>query len=625
MRIFLFLALFLVSGNVFSQLGFCTGSKGDPIFQETFGKGIGTGPALPPGVTNYTYVQGDPNDGQYTISSRIGQNNGTWHPGFPQSTISNGRALIVNANDNTAGMFYETSITGLCEATTYEFSAFLMNVYNAASVNVCEGTGIPINVRFEIWDETGTVLLKSGSSGDIPGSRTPKWEQYALVFRSQANQSDVILRMFNNGIGGCGNDLAIDDIIFRSCGDRTEINSSATTEKSIKVCAADTPVNVSLTANPDHSVYSSHAFQWQESQDEVSWQDIPGATNINFTSAPLQSTRYFRVKVAEDAANLNDNLCSSASEAFAVMVAEAPGAPVSLGDVQICEDDPILPLKVEAQADETVLWYTSASAGASIGNGTSFYPETEGTYYAEAIKTGFNCEAGPRTAITFSISGRPEVSDESRQLCTGGAIMLDAGAGNYSYNWNTGETGRSIEVDSPGSYVVTITNANGCSAEKKFEINPVEEAAMGKITSRGATITIEALNAGSFEYSLDGNNFQSSNSFTNMPGGIYIAYIRDLEGCNTVFQEFPHIVVPVFITPNNDGQNDRFELKGVEFFSKSEIQIFDRFGKVLASGSGAGFSWDGTYNGNELPVQDYWYHITIEDFEPLKGHFTLRR
>ena len=145
MKCFQFLLLLLFSAPVFAQLGFCEGSKGDPIFHESFGNGSGTGPALPPGLTNYSYVKGDPDDGQYTISDRIGQDNFTWHSQFPTTTISRGRALVVNASF-TSGQFYRTEINNLCQNTTYEFSAFLMNVYNL-SQTVCENEGIHIKVR----------------------------------------------------------------------------------------------------------------------------------------------------------------------------------------------------------------------------------------------------------------------------------------------------------------------------------------------------------------------------------------------------------------------------------------------------------------------------------------------
>ncbi len=579
---------------------------------------------MPAGTTTYTYFVGDPEDGQYTISSNIGQDIGSWHKTLPSSTISNGKALIVNADDNNAGMFYETNISGLCEATTYEFSAFLMNIYNGAST-VCPGSGIPINVRFEIWDETDSVKLASGSTGDIQGTSYPFWEQYALVFRSGAGQSNVILRMFNNGVGGCGNDLAIDDIIFRSCGDQTEVNLSNSTETSLDVCPPDVPVSVELTATPDNTVYNSHAFQWQESIDNQNWQDIPGETATTFISSPISSTRYFRVKVAEDAVNLQDNLCSSVSEPFAVFVFEEPEAPVSLGDLNICEGNSIPPLEVVTNTDESVRWFESATDGEEIATGNTFVPSEGGTYYAEAFKTGSTCEPGPRTPVTLEIYSVPQVTDEELQLCTGSEVQLDAGAGNFSYDWSTGASSRQINISLPGDYFVTVTNINGCSATKRFEVNTADVAGIADIRSEGSSVIIEPANSGVFEYSLDGINFQQSNFFTNVSGGVYTAYVRDLEKCNTVSEEFPHIVLPQFITPNNDGVNDRFEIKGVGYFNSSEIRIFDRYGKLLAAGNGAGFSWNGTINGKDSPAGDYWYHIFIEGYDPVKGHFTLKR
>ena len=60
--------LFTVS-QLYGQLGFCTGSVGDPVFNEDFGTGLSNGPALPAGLTTYSYVNGTPPDSSFTISS----------------------------------------------------------------------------------------------------------------------------------------------------------------------------------------------------------------------------------------------------------------------------------------------------------------------------------------------------------------------------------------------------------------------------------------------------------------------------------------------------------------------------------------------------------------------------
>ncbi|NJY63705.1 T9SS type B sorting domain-containing protein [Salinimicrobium sp. CDJ15-81-2] len=624
MRFLLLFLLLFTTGNMFSQLGFCTGSKGDPIFHETFGAGAGTGEALPAGVTHYNYVAQIPyTDGEYTITGNTGQNNGNWHS-IPPTTISGGKALIVNAAF-TPGIFYETTISGLCEATTYEFSAFLMNIFNPSN-DACVTNEVPINVKFQILDETGNIVLAEGNTGDVYSSINPVWSQKALTFRSQAGQNKVILKMFNNGVGGCGNDLAIDDIIFRSCGDLTEVTSAGIDEDELVVCPQDVPARVNLTATPDFRVYNTHAFQWQESTDGENWQDLPGETSQEFTSEAIFSTKYFRVKVAEDEVNLDDSFCSSASEAFAVIITGTPMAPVSLGDVTACRGDAIPALRVQILEDENVFWYDAPSGGNLIAAGNpNFIPEEAGTYYAETRKIKSECAASSRTAVTLSLFSKPEVLDESLQLCPEQPLTLDAGAGNYSYLWASGEMTRQIVVVQPGNYFVNITNAQGCSAVKNFEVKTVDVAGISAVRSEGSTVIIIPENSGSFQYSLDGINFKDSNMFTNISGGIYTAYQRDLAGCKTVSKEFPHIVIPKFITPNNDGYNDRFELRGVEYFKASEIRIFDRYGRLVAQGRGEDFSWNGLLHEKELPAEDYWFHIFIDGFDPVKGSFSLLR
>ncbi|WP_081211709.1 hypothetical protein [Salegentibacter sediminis] len=123
MKKLLLFVFFITTSQTYSQLGFCAGSKGHPIFHEDFDGG---GPLLP-GTTSYTFVAGqDPHDGEYTVSDEIGNDIGGWFSYLPNGTISDGNALIVNA-DYTAGQFYEYSVSGLCENTSYEFSAFLLN------------------------------------------------------------------------------------------------------------------------------------------------------------------------------------------------------------------------------------------------------------------------------------------------------------------------------------------------------------------------------------------------------------------------------------------------------------------------------------------------------------------
>ncbi len=623
MKIVLFLLTLLVSLPAFAQLGSCKGSTGDSIFHEDFGSGNASGP-LPVGTTNYNYISRDPEDGQYTVSNRIGQDNGSWHSTLPETAVSGGNALVVNASF-TSGKFYSTSITDLCEYTTYEFSAFILNVYDRAS-GVCENGGIPVDARFEIWDETDNILLKEGSTGVIPSTTSPQWSKYALTFQTKEDQGSVILKMFNNGEGGCGNDLAIDDIVFRTCGDLTTITTSGINSDQVAVCREETPVSFTLEATPDFTVYSTHYFQWQERREDGNWSNIPGETGGMYSTPPLSASSYYRVKVAENEQNLQNNLCSSASEEFYIEIIETPNPPVSNGDVEICGEEPYVMISVEVEADEIVNWYDAPSGGNLLAEGTTTYtPFEEGIFYAEAVKEGYSCNPGARTPVKFSILKLPFAEDETLYLCGNSTLNLDAGGEDLNYLWSTGETSKTIMVENEGQYSVQLTTAEGCSKTKYFKIIAQEEPVIREVISIGSTVNINLENQGNFEFSLNGISYQSSNIFEQVDGGIYTINIKDTSNCNSISIEFVHVVTPAFITPNNDGYNDYFELKEVSFLGNSIIYIFNRYGKLIASGAAENFRFDGNLKGKGLPAEDYWYRITIEGYKEITGHFSLVR
>src|SRR5690606_28230980 len=136
---------------------------------------------LPAGSTTYLYTDGTPDDGYYTISSS--SSHFDWHRITDHTpNDSHVDAFIVNADEYNSGEFFRRTVRGLCENTSYEFSAWLLNLLPATSN--CGNGGIPINVRFEIWDVADERRLAWGDTGDIPGTASPNWQQYGLVFQT---------------------------------------------------------------------------------------------------------------------------------------------------------------------------------------------------------------------------------------------------------------------------------------------------------------------------------------------------------------------------------------------------------------------------------------------------------
>ncbi len=617
--VFLLFIFCLVSIEMKAQLGFCGGNSGDPIFTEDFGAGTNNGPALPAGTTTYNFTAFTPNDGDYTISSTT--NYFDWlslQDHTPGDT--NGKAFIVNASF-TAGEFYQRQVTGLCENTTYEFSSWLINLQPA---NSCEGNSIPVNVRFQIWDETDTNLLAQGDTGNIFNTGSTEWDQYALVFKTEPGQTSVILKMRNNSNGGCGNDLAIDDILFRTCGDNVTVSTS-NNEANLVVCETQGGVSRTLTATPDSSVFSTHAYQWQQSTDQQTWTDITGENSAVLNTPAVTTTTYFRTKIAEDAVNINNDLCNVVSDVFDITVLPIPDAPTSNGDITICEGE-LGTLSVSTQSNYIVNWYDAEIGGNLVlAESNTLEIGVGGTYYAEANSTTIECASTTRTAVSLTVNPLPIVPDDmSTFLCEDSFTTLDAEVEDATYLWNTGETTQLINVTAAGEYNVLITNTNGCSAMRNFNVKQIDLPIIDTIESDGASILVATMNTGNFEYSLDGISFQPSPIFDAVEGGFYTIYVQDNTDCGVVTQDFYHLVIPKFFTPNGDTFNDTFAPDGLEIFSNIAISIFDRYGKLLKFGNSDSTSWDGTFQGEQMPEDDYWYLIKA-DSSQFKGHFSLKR
>ncbi|MEH6619632.1 T9SS type B sorting domain-containing protein [Maribacter arcticus] len=616
---FYLLLLCIGSTELSAQLGFCGGNSGDPIFTEDFGSGTTNGPALPAGTTTYNFTNGTPNDGDYTISSTT--NFLDWiniQDHTPDDTY--GKSFIINASF-TAGKFYQREVTGLCENTSYEFSSWLINLL--PTINCPLDPEIPVNVRFQIWDETDTNLLAQGDTGDLFASENTNWQQYALVFKTEPGQTSVILKMINNRGGGCGNDLAIDDIVFKSCGDNVTVSTN-TNETSLVICDDQGGVSRTLTATPDFSIFSTHAYQWQQSTDQQVWTDIANETTSTLSTPAITTTSYFRVKIAEDPINVNKDLCNVVSDVFDIIVLPIPNTPLSSGDITICEGEVGI-LSASTESSYTVNWFDAPTDGnLLLEANNNFETSIAGTYYAAANSPEIECASLSRTAITLTVNLPPSVEDESLEFCEDTTMILTADLNNVSYEWSTGATTKEITVGEPGTYTVLLTDVNGCSATKTIELEQIDIPRIDTIISDGPSIIVSTSNDGDFEFSLDGFNFQTSSIFEAVEGGLYTIYVQDTSDCGVVAQSFFHLVIPKFFTPNGDSVNDVYEPEGLEVFNNVEFSIFNRYGKLLKFGNSNSSSWDGSFQGNQMPEDDYWFVIKA-DTTQFKGHFSLKR
>ncbi|AKD58437.1 hypothetical protein SD10_09950 [Spirosoma radiotolerans] len=198
---------------VFAQ--FCANPSGQLVINQSFG--TASQPTSMAGLTPYQYVPPTcPADGQYTVTETIdgGCFNYTWYavPADHTPDDVDGNMLIINGA-NTAGAFYEQTVSGLCPGTTYEFSLWALNLLKTG---ICPTPLVP-NLMLTLETKSGNILT-SVPLGSIDLADQPVWRQHTALFEAPKTTEAVILKLVNTkGDYGCGNDMVIDDIQVRQC------------------------------------------------------------------------------------------------------------------------------------------------------------------------------------------------------------------------------------------------------------------------------------------------------------------------------------------------------------------------------------------------------------------------
>lgn len=230
----------------------------------------------------------------------------------------------------------------------------------------------------------------------------------------------------------------------------------------------------------------------------------------------------------------------------------------------------------------------------------------------EIEESYFLCNLEP--SLPLSIEGNFdswEWAFEDGSIVSNSSIVNLSNAGNYSLTVSESEIGITCKnifyFELIRSVLPTITNV---------EYQELSDNNYIKIIASGD---------GDFEYSIDGINYQNSNEFNNILGGVYNVIVRDKYGCGEDTQQITIVDYPKYFTPNGDGTNDYWQIKGITNYISSEIYIYDRYGKLLKQLNTNSEGWDGTFNGSMLASDDFWFSVILENGREFKGHFTLKR
>jgi gliding motility-associated-like protein len=641
---FIFLNILLLAG-LYSQAQLCTGTLGDPLVNINFGAGTNPGAQLSAATTSYQYVTNDcPNDGFYTVRNNTNScfGNSWFSLANDHTGNTNGYFMLVNASIQPSA-FYVDTVRGLCGNSTYEFAAWIINM-SILQPNGCNGNPIQPNISFAIEKIDGTVL-QSYNTNNIPPSTSAIWKQYGFFFNTPIGISDIVLRMTNNATGGCGNDIALDDITFRPCGPLLTPSIVGLPTTTTTLCEGSSKTfDFSCTVS---SGFNLPTYQWQQSFNGAPFTDIIGQNStslqINFIPNAAVGVYEYRLSAAE-AGNLNSLQCRISSTTIKITVNKKP-ITTCINDGPICEGNTIT---LTATGGGIYQW-TGPNNYVGSGNTVTINTITlaNAGIYNVLVKDVNGCEKTDFTSVIINQKPAVQTSFLDSTICAGKTVQLLA-IGTGSFEWTPTATLVNSSTSAPiakptidTKYTVFVTNTFGCKDSAYSNVTvvqkPVVNAGQDKIIVANRSVVLDGNVSGNIErFAWSPNEFISNinalQPIVNPPSNKqYTLTVTASKGCGEVSDSvfvkiYEGIFIPNSFTPNGDNKNDIWNIPALEAYPLHELTIYNRYGQVVFQRKKSFNGWDGKLKGDAAPAGAYTYVIDLKNGTNLiKGSLLIIR
>jgi gliding motility-associated-like protein len=384
------------------------------------------------------------------------------------------------------------------------------------------------------------------------------------------------------------------------------------------------------------------------------WDNIGIQTNP--VVSPTQLTEYVVTAI-------DGNGCSDQSDTLEIAVISFFQA-----DLDVNANSPICPglnSLISCQINSTTVGNVTYDWNPNIGNTAGTFnviPPAPG-YYTVTVTN--ECNVSISDSIFIGWIPNPDINIEAditfgcQPLTINFTDLSTTPVGTItSWLWDFGDGNTSTdsnpqhEFEDAGLHDIslTIVTDEGCVSDSIFiEYIDVYELPIADFTTEQQFYTSFDMNAQFINNSINATSYiwdfgDGSSSSLESPSHEYIAetdYLIMLtaispEGCRDSIElplriiEDQAMYVPNTFTPNGDGVNDIFQAEGIGLNEgKFELWIYNRWGELIFFSTASRIGWDGTFNGEEAPMDTYVWVIRRLDKDnkvvPLRGHVNLIR
>ncbi len=281
-----------------------------------------------------------------------------------------------------------------------------------------------------------------------------------------------------------------------------------------------------------------------------------------FSSSTLLHGTYVRVELTSSLACVSPSTATDSMQIFSLN--DPTPVLTTTGSIDICDNETTT--LTGFGSGGSLQWYELSSGPIAGATSSSYTTSTSGQYYLE--EDNGVCPASTSDTVTLNVNATPVVSaGPDQQIDLGTSTILNGSASTGTITWTPSITLDDATIQTPTASPIsqttyTITVVNG-----------------GCTASDQVTITVTE-----------------------------------------------PIVVPNVFTPNADNDNDQWVISGLTSYPEAELEIFNRWGMPVYKSQGTVVPWDGTRDGEQMPVATYYYILKLNaTAEPMTGSVTLVR
>jgi gliding motility-associated-like protein len=373
----------------------------------------------------------------------------------------------------------------------------------------------------------------------------------------------------------------------------------------------------------DNASFSSNGDaggSWTSSNNSVATVDASG----NVTSVGQGSATISYIVVATSPCTVDD------IATFNVTVSGAPNAGAIVGTAALCDGETVI---FTSNGDTGGNWTTSDATVATVDASGNVTAVGQGsatiTYTVNAVAP---CIGNDIATFNVTITAAPNAG-----TITGTGALCETGTSLFTSDGDAGGSWTSSDnavatVDASGN----VTAVGAGTATITYTVAAISPCTIDAVAQFDVSVTA-APNAGIDGDVLicTGEGVTSSSLFSELGGtpdatgtwspqpagaGVYTYTVSAAAPCLnpamaivTVTAENCEIIIPSGFTPGGDGENDTWEIIGLdEKYPDNLVIIYNRWGNEIYRSKQGQYSqapWDGKYNGNEMPVSSYYYMI----------------